>query len=370
MPTVFAKYFNVMIKTSKSYRIAMLLMFFVLFFVNWLSMRSLLVTEISGDELRGIVLRSLIESLLYVFTCHFFLRTYIESHIVNPVITAKAVIRLLMFVFVVGILYFSLSYMLGKLNIWAITDVDKIQIVNQTGTISKKVDSISLWGIGIFQSFVYLSLWCLIYIFWRLKVQKQKLVNEINESQFQHLTNQLSPHFLFNTLNSIRALIFENPKVAAETVTQLSELLRKQLQSNIQVKSTLEEELKVSRQYLAIEKLRLEERLSVETEVDPLLMSQFLPTLTVLTLVENAIKHGISPNVSPGFIKIEVKKLDDKYWRMQISNSLNVKTKAPSTQIGIKNVKARLQLMYGDNHLFEQTVSNHFFNVSMDIPYV
>ncbi len=346
----------------------MLLLIMVMFSVNWLGMQAL-VTETTSYEFRGIILRSAAEALLFVFICHVFLRTYIELKVLNQVISSKLVIKLMFYLLAVASLYFSLSYMMGKLEPLAITDINKIQIINQTGMIDKTVDKLLLWSIGIFQSFIFLTGWSLIYIFWKLKIQKQKLINEIKTSQYQHLTNQLSPHFLFNTFNSIRALIFENPELAAQTVTQLSELFRKQLQSNIQVQSTLEEELNISNQYLSIEKIRFEERLEIITEIDPHLLKQELPTLTLLTLVENAIKHGITPNITPGQITMKAHPVSDDFWRFEITNTMKSKSTAAGTRTGLKNIKARLKIMHGSNHQFKVQRDPNTFTVTMDLPY-
>lgn len=182
----------------------------------------------------------------------------------------------------------------------------------------------------------------------------------------QQLTNQLNPHFLFNALNSIRALIFEDQQKAAHTLTQLSELFRVHLQSHLKPVSTLEDEWQIAQHYLEIEQVRLEQRLQVVLEFDGSLWQQSLPTLTLLTLVENAIKHGINPSQKPGTIEISSRRLDNRRWQLSVNNSLDAESNAQGTHTGLANLQQRL-LLLSPLHKLSYRKSPACFAVSMEL---
>ena len=212
---------------------------------------------------------------------------------------------------------------------------------------------------GINQSILY-WLWGLPYVFWHTLVSKKQFQRQMREAQLQQLTNQLNPHFLFNSLNSIRALIFEDQEKAAHTLTQLSELFRVYLHANLKPVSTLEDEWAIAKRYVEIEQVRLEQRLQVETYFDPSLWQQHLPTLCLLTLIENAIKHGISPNSQAGIIQIISRRTQAGRWQVCVNNSLAAESNAVSTHTGLANLQQRLQLLSPLHQLRYQKTEKRF----------
>jgi LytS/YehU family sensor histidine kinase len=227
-----------------------------------------------------------------------------------------------------------------------------------------------VWSIATINiAFLYLG-WGFIYIFWHSFKSKQKLQKQMQDARIQQLTNQLSPHFLFNTLNSIRALIFEDQEKAANLVTQLSEIFRTNLQAHLKSKETLEQEWVVARRYLAIEQARLEERLQVEINIDEKVLQQSLPTLSLLTLVENAIKHGIAPNPMVGRLKVNAEVLNHTQWRLSLCNSVSENQADEGTKTGLKNTEDRLRLMFGDKMMFQAIRKGTEFIVTIEMPYV
>lgn len=165
-----------------------------------------------------------------------------------------------------------------------------------------------------------------------------------NEIELKNLRSQLNPHFLFNSLNSIRALIDEEPQNAKNAVTTLSNLLRKSLISGKENHISLEEEMEIVSNYLDLEEIRFEERLHVIWETDPQFNSFLIPPFCVQMLVENAIKHGISKQIEGGFIKIKSRFLDNKLI-VSVENT-GVLGTSPDTGIGIANTKRRLAIQY------------------------
>jgi LytS/YehU family sensor histidine kinase len=173
---------------------------------------------------------------------------------------------------------------------------------------------------------------------------------------------------LFNALNSIRALIYEDQDKAAHTVTQLSELFRHHLQAHLKPLSSLREEWQLANQYLAIEQIRFEQRLEVHCDLADDCLSQQLPPLTLLTLVENAIKHGISPNARGGHIQLHAAKLDGQRWQLRVSNTVGAPSREQSTRTGLQNIRRRLELQHPQQSL--QLVSDkESFSITLELVY-
>lgn len=214
--------------------------------------------------------------------------------------------------------------------------------------------------INVFAVLVLVLFWNSIYFTFHFfqKSRKQELSNlsleaSRNEIELKNLRSQLNPHFLFNSLNSIRALIDIEPSKAKESVTTLSNLLRKSLILGKENLVTLEEELEMVSNYLELEKIRFEERLDVRLILDESLNDFLLPPFSLQMLVENAIKHGIAHLVDGGVIFIETKR-ENSDVIVSVSNSGEI-TEKIDTGIGIENTKRRLALQFRDSAEFELT---------------
>lgn len=175
-------------------------------------------------------------------------------------------------------------------------------------------------------------------------------------AQLQALRMQMNPHFLFNTLNSIAALVYVNPRAADEMLGDLSALLRRSLDSMEEQEIPLGRELEFVGAYLGIEQKRFGERLTVEQSVPEELRKALVPALILQPLVENAIRHGIEPRRGPGRIAIEAKREGEQlhltvrdHGRGLASDEPN---KAARTGIGLANTQARLRGLYGEAQSF------------------
>lgn len=199
---------------------------------------------------------------------------------------------------------------------------------------------------------LFFMLWSAIYLSYHLlnKSRQQEFRNlqleaSNNEIELKTLRDQLNPHFLFNSLNSIRALIEEDPRIAKSAITTLSNLLRRSLNMGKHPKVTLEEELRLVKEYLELEKIRFEERLTVSIRVnaDQQIM---IPPFIIQTLAENAIKHGISNRNEGGELSILV---DETLHTLviHVSNPGHL-GKSENEGIGLVNTKRRLYIQYGD----------------------
>jgi two-component system, LytTR family, sensor kinase len=201
-------------------------------------------------------------------------------------------------------------------------------------------------------------LWSLIYhmfqYFERSKnteIEKIRLKSSVKEFEVKALRSQLNPHFVFNALNSIRALVLENPQKAQQGITQLSNILRNSLVADRRKTVMLSEELKTVEDYLALEKVRYEDRLKVEVNINPDTLEVQVPPLMVQTLVENAVKHGISKPLHGGFISISAR-LQKHFLYLDIKNTGTLQ-RLDSGGFGLINTSQRLELLFGAEASFK-----------------
>jgi sensor histidine kinase YesM len=209
---------------------------------------------------------------------------------------------------------------------------------------------------GTLSYFILVSIWTIIYFsyhyFDKSRVQEVKnlqLESSQKESELSNLKNQLNPHFMFNAMNSIRALVDEDPILAKKSITQLSNLLRNTLLQGKKRLITVTDEVMIVNDYLALEKIRFEERLEFKADVKPITQKAFLPPLIIQTLVENAIKHGISKKAVGGLVAVYISKVEDNICIEVHNDGEYIKSEKPDVGIGLQNARKRLSILYGDN---------------------
>jgi two-component system, LytTR family, sensor kinase len=219
---------------------------------------------------------------------------------------------------------------------------------------------------------LFLLLWNGIYFtvhfFQKSRVQEVKnlqLSASQNEIELKNLRSQLNPHFLFNSLNSIRALVDLDPIQAKENITTLSNLLRKSLILGKEQLVPLKDELDLVNDYLDLEKVRFEERLTIETRHDHRLDELPVPPFIVQTLVENAFKHGISRLIKGGKILIETRINGDKVVIRVINDG--TLGKSADTGIGLQNTLRRLELLYGHKARFTLKESQEQVHATIEL---
>jgi len=374
MPTILNQIHNYITQSlaisrsmTQSYKITSLIVAIIVYFLNWFAMQ---ITIVDQSALSILVTNPFLEATFFLFFCHYFVRSYLKINFVNRHLPLRRVSSLLLFLSITALISFLVSFGFNKISYLSSVDFRIINAAGEQGLTNASYSNAVNWSLGIALKFASFVVWSLFYVFWHSHRSKKELQKRMQQARIQQLTNQLSPHFLFNTLNSIRALIYENRDKAADTVTQLSELFRTHLQAHLHAQATLEEELLVSQRYLAIEQVRLEERLEVKIQIDNELYQQKLPTLTLLTLVENATKHGISPNIKPGYINVAARKIDRRHWSLTVVNSVGINAEADGTQTGLANVVTRLKLMFGDSVKIKHSLSKTEFSFRLRLPYV
>lgn len=206
------------------------------------------------------------------------------------------------------------------------------------------------WLVYGFVFSIWLTIYLAVHEFRRRRaaeVHALRLELVAQEAQLRGLRAQLNPHFLFNCLNGLRELIVEDPRRAQTMVTQLSGLLRYALESDQIEQVPLENEIRAVKDYLALEAIRFEERLRIEWDIAPESAKVPVPPMVLQTLVENALKHGISRLPEGGHISIKSTVRDSRL-QLEVVNSGELSEQPSNNGIGLKNARSRLQLLYGD----------------------
>ena len=168
------------------------------------------------------------------------------------------------------------------------------------------------------------------------------------QAQLRGLRAQLNTHFLFNCLNGLREMIGEDPGRAQVIVEQLAALLRYSLQPNQAELVSFAEEIRAVQDYLALETMRFEERLTVEWDLAPETYSVKVPPMLLQTLVENALKHGIAPSPQGGTVAI-ITRMEGSQMHLEVMNSGSISDQRSHSGLGLRNVRERLNLLYGES---------------------
>ncbi len=190
------------------------------------------------------------------------------------------------------------------------------------------------------------------------ELQTAQLRQELVEARLSALRMQLNPHFLFNTLHAVSALIHEDPEAADRVVARLSELLRLSLDQSKPQEVPLREEMGFLERYLEIEQTRFGERLTVVKDIPNDAQQALVPFLVLQPLVENAIRHGIEPREDAGRLAIEARRNNGHLQLRVRDNGSGLPTETngkPVEGIGLSNTRSRLQHLYGDKFQFQLT---------------
>lgn len=275
----------------------------------------------------------------YVLTTHLFRTVIIQKGWFNHTLT-KLIPRLLLSTFLLSGLNYgyllALEYFSNGIS------------ASEFGLVNLLINMTGPWSLYF--------LWSIFYFAFHYVEQYNKSLRAetaAREVELNNLKSQLNPHFIFNALNSIRALIDENPRKSKEAVTQLSHILRNSLVSDRKKLITFNEELKTVMDYLALESIRYEERLRTRFQIDERSGHFLIPPLMVQTLVENGIKHGIGTLTKGGEISItthvkERRMIIELRNSGQLSKNMNI-----SSGFGLENTRKRLALIYGEQATFE-----------------
>jgi len=227
---------------------------------------------------------------------------------------------------------------------------------------------------GVYSFFVYAPWNSLYFLFHYVEksddhqLEKIRLEYTVKDLELKNINSYISPHFIFNALNSIRALINEDPAKARDAVTSLASILRNSLQLKKHDVVALETELETVRDYLALQHIRFENRLKVEYDIDPSTLAVPVPILMLQTLVENAIKHGISRQVKGGLIRIS-SMLNQQYLELVVQNTGRLNSNLQQSGFGWSSTSARLALLFGEEASLQmRTTRDKLVEVTVKIP--
>ena len=237
-----------------------------------------------------------------------------------------------------GIFYFTEFSMQKLLNIQ----------IEQAGFVDILANIINYAFVFFFWSLAYFAYHFLMN-YTQAEMKTLRWESAMKEAELNKIKSQLNPHFMFNSMNSIRALIDENPSKAKEAVTQLSNILRNTLMMEKNKLITFNEELKIVEDYLQLQKIRYEERLNYEFILCNESEHFKIPPLLLQTLVENAIKHGISTLSKGGNVLIKTQFITNLLQIEIINDGIYDVTSISESGFGIKNSNERLAYLFGEN---------------------
>ena len=185
------------------------------------------------------------------------------------------------------------------------------------------------------------------------ELRAAELEKRLAQARLQTLQMQLNPHFLFNSLHAISALVHKDADLADQMITRLSDLLRYALEVTDAQEVPLRQELDFLRRYLEIEQTRFGDRLAVRLEIAPETLDALVPNLLLQPLVENAIRHGIEPRAKPGRIELH-SRCENGQLKLEVrDNGVGLSPDRKFEEgVGLSNTRARLKQLFGDRHRF------------------
>jgi len=258
--------------------------------------------------------------------------------------------------------------------LWSITPSARSELPTITGYYARH------FGYGfyidlIIASLIVIGAHALLYYddFRTSELQQSSLKAQLAQAQLRALKMQVHPHFLFNTLHSISSLVLEDPPKANSMIARLGDFLRLTLDHADHELVTLKEETEFLRAYLDIEQVRFGDRLKVAFEMEPMTLSAQVPHLILQPLVENAIQHAVAPRTAQSHIKIKARRLDGLLTLEVKDNGPGIASRSDSLAmrgVGLNNVRARLNQVYGSDFRFELTNgAEGGLTVTMEIPF-
>lgn len=203
------------------------------------------------------------------------------------------------------------------------------------------------------------------------QIHAAELEGQLARAELDVLKQQLQPHFLFNTLNSISALMRTDVDAADDMIGDLSTLLRRSLENNGTHEVPLRQELETLQLYIDIQRVRFQDRLKIELDIDSQTLNARVPQLVLQPLVENAFRHGISKRASGGLVRIQSEcRNGNLLLRVADDGPGMAPNSATNGGIGLKNTLARLQKLYGEHSTLRVNGSAAGFSVELEFPFL
>lgn len=259
-------------------------------------------------------------------------------------------------------------------SIWVISGIYILSaIFSQNKEIEEFLWEAITWRyLNGFLMFIVLTLFYFLNTYYSHIQEKQKKENDLNrilkDTEINLLRSKLNPHFLFNSLNSLHALIQTKPEDASDMLLDLSDYLRFSLGQDYKKLITLKEEIINLNRYLAIEKIRFGDKICFDKNWDENCNDLKIPALILQPLLENAIKYGLQGNIDQ--VKISMRcHIEDAQLYLEIENNYDEKTAyRKGAGMGMYSVRKRLEIIFKQHHLFKVEKKNDTFNVRLIIP--
>jgi two-component system LytT family sensor kinase len=275
-------------------------------------------------------------TLLFGIAITHFYRTLLIKLKILSLKLSQQLVSIVIFSFLKGLIFCLIT--LGLYKLFGLIKYE-LTLIDISSSVLNFTVIFCLWNI-IYFGFHYFQNYKL------TEINSLRYLAASKESELNNLKAQLNPHFIFNCMNSIRALIDENPVKAKVAITQLSGILRNTLLMNKRKEISLKEEIDLVQDYLKLEHIRYEERLNYEFNLEERVSKCRIPPFIIQSQVENAIKHGISTLQGNGKISVEALTMGE-YLKITVSNTGKLNSDTPLTGVGFKNSIQRLELLYG-----------------------
>lgn len=198
--------------------------------------------------------------------------------------------------------------------------------------------------------------------------QRLELSSMLQQEELNNLKSQINPHFLFNSLNSISSLVYENADDAHEAIVKLSDYFRYSLTLSKNQFTKLKDEIENIERYFEIEKIRFPDKMKINYAIDSVCNDFLIPVLILQPLAENAVKHGVYKSIDISCIDIKVSDNNDFYTIIFKNDYDNSSVKCPGTSTGLENIRKRLRLIYKRNDLLEINKTDDTFEIKIDFP--
>jgi sensor histidine kinase YesM len=285
------------------------------------------------------------------------LRYYLKRNIKFESFGGRELIKIVVSILLASLLFGLLNVFFGFIYVHfgpALTDAE-LQLYR----------SYDNFWIQVINSLFMIGSWVVTYLVIKLllklnqdRIERLELNTTLKQAQLNTLKGQINPHFMFNSLNNIRGLMLEDVEKSREMLTKLSEILRYSLTKNNINDIPVREELEVVDNYIDLSKIQFEDRLEFVKNVDADTLDLRIPPMVIQLLIENAAKHGIANLKNGGRIVLTITREGDNLL-IEVRNTGKLKIEKGSTQLGLKNIKQRLKLLYADKASFElQEVSD------------
>ncbi len=279
------------------------------------------------------------------------LRWYLKRNVHFDSFGLRDIIRIIVSLFLAALLFGLMNLIFGYLYIEFGPELTQSEI--------RMFEGYNNFWIQVVNSLFLVGAWMVTYLVIKLllklnqdRIERLELNTNLKQAQLNTLKGQINPHFMFNSLNNIRGLMLEDVERSREMLTKLSEILRYSLTKNNINDIAVREELEVVDNYIDLSKIQFEDRLEFIKKVDTDTLDLRIPPMVIQLLVENAAKHGIANLKNGGRIVLSINQRDGQLL-IEVRNTGQLNISKDSTQLGLKNIKQRLKLLYADRASFK-----------------